>query len=103
MVAEYFDSIRQLTSAAVSDAVDREERRRLADLVLHMQQRLEEEVGQREPSVRELFRTASMLASRRPIIARNRAVAPRGSGDAARDASIASSSGGRRAQGDGAV
>jgi hypothetical protein len=101
-VAEYFDSIRQLTCAAVSDVVDREERRRLADLVLHMQRRLENEVGHREPSVRELFRTASMLATREPIIARSRSVVARGD-MAKNEASIASSCGGRTAQGDGAV
>jgi hypothetical protein len=61
LVAEYIDSIRRLTSAVNAGEYSQEEVIELSERVLHMQQRLETEVGHREPSVRELFRTASVF------------------------------------------
>lgn len=62
LVAEYIDSIRRLTSAVTSAGeYSQEEVMELSERVLHMQQRVETEVGHREPSVRELFRTASVF------------------------------------------
>lgn len=61
LVAEYIDSIRRLTSAVNAGEYSQEEVMELSDRVLHMQRRLETEVGHREPSVRELFRTASVF------------------------------------------
>ena len=46
--------------------VDWYEIQRLSDHVMLIQERLETEIGRREPSVRELFRTASRLASQGP-------------------------------------
>jgi Kef-type K+ transport system membrane component KefB len=47
--------------------VDWYEIQRLSDHVMLIQERLETEIGRREPSVRELFRTASRLAAQGPI------------------------------------
>lgn len=71
LIAEYIDAIRHLTAAAQAEKPDREEVRRLSKMVLHIQQRIETEVGRREPSVREMFRTASHLAARRSIMQRS--------------------------------
>lgn len=39
-------------------------------------QRVEQEVGQREVTVRELFRSASLLAANKPVVHRNASRAP---------------------------
>lgn len=67
LVAEYIDSIQRLTMAVNAGEQDysRDEVMQLSDRVLDLQHRLENEVGRREPSVRELFRTASVLTTRR--------------------------------------
>ncbi|KAL4424127.1 hypothetical protein ABPG75_001428 [Micractinium tetrahymenae] len=62
LLAEYLDAIRQLTFAVHDDRKSKLDLIRLSDRVLDLQQRLEAELGRREPSVRELFRTASRLA-----------------------------------------
>jgi hypothetical protein len=66
LVAEYIESIRHLTTAlrAGEETYSRDEVLRLSDRVLHMQHRVESEVGHREPSVRELFRTAAEMVPR---------------------------------------
>jgi len=67
LVAEYIDSIQRLTMAvnAGEQEYSRDEVMLLSERVLDLQHRLENEVGRREPSVRELFRTASVLTMRR--------------------------------------
>lgn len=65
LVADYIDSIQHLTTA-VEQSFSREDVLRLSQRVLDMQHRIESEIGHREPSVRELFRTASVMRSRRP-------------------------------------
>jgi NhaP-type Na+/H+ or K+/H+ antiporter len=67
LVADYIDSIQHLTTAvnAGEQTYSREDVLRLSQRVLDMQQRIESGIGHREPSVRELFRTASVLRSRR--------------------------------------
>jgi NhaP-type Na+/H+ or K+/H+ antiporter len=69
LVADYIDSIQLLTTAvkAGEQSFSREDILRLSQRVLDMQHRVESEIGHREPSVRELFRTASVLRSRRPV------------------------------------
>lgn len=78
LVAEYIESIRHLMAALRSgdDAYSRHDVLRLSDRVLHMQERVEAEVGHRQPSVRELFRTAATLApeGQRPLGRGHRAV-----------------------------
>ena len=74
LVADYITSIQLLTSAVVAGETvySRDDVVRMSDRVLDMQHRIESEVGQREPSVRELFRTASVLTARRPFGWNNR-------------------------------
>ena len=43
-------------------------------------QRVEQEVGQREVTVRELFRSASLLAANRPVVFRRTNSLPSGKG-----------------------
>lgn len=78
LVAEYIESIRHLTAALKSgdNTYSREDVLRLSDRVLYMQQRIEHEVGHREPSVRELFRTAASMApdGQRPLGSGHRSV-----------------------------
>ncbi|PSC74772.1 mitochondrial sodium hydrogen exchanger 9B2-like [Micractinium conductrix] len=62
LLAEYLDSIRLLTAGVHDERKSKLDLTRLADRVLELQQRLEGEMGRREPSVRELFRTATRLA-----------------------------------------
>ncbi len=71
LVAEYIDSIHHLTAAvsAGEASYSRDEVQRLSARVQAVQARIESEVGQREPSVRELFRTASFLRQRRRFAA----------------------------------
>jgi len=71
LVADYIDSIQHLTTAvnAGEQSFSREDVLRFSQRVLDMQHRVESEIGHREPSVRELFRTAvsaSVMRSRRP-------------------------------------
>ena len=63
LVAEFIDSIKLLTVAVSmgEPAYTHDDVLRLSDRVVQMQQRIESEVGNREPSVRELFRTASLV------------------------------------------
>jgi hypothetical protein len=85
LVAEYIDAIRQLTASAGSDKAVWADIKRLSDHVVDIQRRIETEVGQREPSVRELFRTASHLATFRYPRNRGRnSVGPAPGGRAAR-------------------
>jgi hypothetical protein len=67
LVADYIDSIQHLTTAvnAGEQAYSRDDVLRLSQRVLDMQHRIESEIGHREPSVRELFRTASVMRYRR--------------------------------------
>ena len=64
LLAEYMDAIHHLTQATLPNSTaEREEIQRLTDHVMHIQRRIEKEIGQREPSVREIFRTVSQIAS----------------------------------------
>jgi NhaP-type Na+/H+ or K+/H+ antiporter len=67
LVADYIESIQSLTTAvnASEQTYSREQILHLSQRVLDMQHRIESEVGHREPSVRELFRTASVMRRRR--------------------------------------
>ena len=67
LVADYIDAIQLLTSAVNAGGHSREDILRLSQSVMDMQHRVESEIGHREPSVRELFRTAtaSVMRSRR--------------------------------------
>lgn len=62
LLAEYLDAIRLLTAAVHDDRKTKPDLVRLSDRVLDTQRRLEAAMERREPSVRELFRTASRLA-----------------------------------------
>ncbi|KAI8100359.1 hypothetical protein M9435_006843 [Picochlorum sp. BPE23] len=68
MIEEYVDAIEQLTCAthAKEHDVPREELLRLSGHVLSIQKRIEQEIGDREPSVRELFRSAIRRRSMQP-------------------------------------
>lgn len=67
LVAEYIAAIQRLTAAvhAGEQQYSREDVVSLSERVVYMQQRVESEIGRREPSVRELFRTASFIGVRR--------------------------------------
>ena len=69
LVAEYIDAIQHLTTAvsAGEAAYSQEDVQRLSEHVRFMQNRIESEVGRREPSVRELFRNATSLVDRRSV------------------------------------
>lgn len=73
LVAEYIDAIQHLTTAvsAGDAAYSQEDVQQLSAHVRHIQGRIESEVGRREPSVRELFRTASTIRDRRQYNARS--------------------------------
>ncbi|KAL6784451.1 hypothetical protein ACKKBF_B01840 [Auxenochlorella protothecoides x Auxenochlorella symbiontica] len=76
VVALYIDAISELSTLVASGKPDEEELQRLSHHVAMMKRRVEQEVGQREVTVRELFRSASLLAANKPVVYRNASRAP---------------------------
>ncbi|KAI7845950.1 hypothetical protein COHA_000496 [Chlorella ohadii] len=62
LLAEFLDAIHLLTAAVHDDRMTKLDLVRLSDRVLETQRHVEAAMERREPSVRELFRTASRLA-----------------------------------------
>ncbi|KAK2076722.1 hypothetical protein QBZ16_005482 [Prototheca wickerhamii] len=85
VVALYLDAISELSNLVCSGSADRDELKRLSDYVMVMKARVEQEVGQREVTVRELFRSASLLAANRPVVFRRTNSLPSSKGGAPDD------------------
>lgn len=72
LLADYIDAVQKLTLATQTGEREGPEMVLMSARVVDLQRRIEEGVARKEPSVRELFRTAS-LRGRRPMRAASRA------------------------------